>query len=423
MPFSSPLDSFLKNIHQCREKAPKELTGKINDIARKAVEEMSEEAGKFLHENLDDDKHTPDQLKTVIALFPKSLSMLNDNGHLPIQSAASHSRFNSARRSSITFVPLLAKEGYRLDVGGEENRGGLLSAMPNEVDFNTISFIVTSWFRGLSKDQADDYDSKRAQVLEELLGLNLLKKVDIEDSALVIRSLNPFCVRRFNFIVSWNPESLGIRVSICAEPINFALSDMIDTNKGKEERFEMALKAGMTHYPERLGFLFRKDEGNTACKTAFDKIGVDKTMAIIKRCIPPSDNHPILHHALEQAPDLVDAICNYYPDAIFPRDANGHKASQVEFYTQLRRGGKMFKDQARFFANATDEQVNTIDPKTGLYPFMLAAVARKSDLPAVYYLLCRNPELISVKHYEKTSTTNSDCRQSNRKRQRDEQSS
>jgi len=80
----------------------------------------------------------------------------------------------------------------------------------------------------------------------------------------------------------------------------------------------------------------------------------------------------------------VDDICDYY----LLRDT-----SQVEFYTQLRRGGKMFKDQARFFANATDEQVSTMDPKTGLYPFMLAAVAGKSDLLAVYYLLCRNPGL------------------------------
>eukprot|EP01083_Nonionella_stella_P091046 254467_1 len=383
---------------------------------------MSKEAGTFLHEKLDDETHTPDQLKAVIQLFPKSLSMLDENDHLPIQSAAVNSKIkcksNTAMRSSITFVPLLAKEGYRLDVGGEENRGGLLSTMPKEADFNTISYIVSSCYAGISEDQADEYDSKRAQVLKELLGLNLLKKSDIEDFGLALRSLNPSCVRRFDFITSWNPESLGIGESQWKSPIHVALSDAVESPSTKKDWFGMALKAGMKHFPERLGLLFRKHEGNSVCKMAFEEFGVDEAMTIIRRCIPPSDNHPILHHALEYAPDVVDDICNYYPDAIFLRDANGHKTSQVEFYTQLRRGGKMFKDQARFFANATDEQVNTIDPKTGLYPFMLAAVAGKSDLLAVYYLLGRNPELIGVKEEEdeRILITDADSRRSNRKR-------
>ena len=35
---------------------------------------------------------------------------------------------------------------------------------------------------------------------------------------------------------------------------------------------------------------------------------------------------------------------------------------------------------------ATDDQLSTVDPKTGLRPFMLAAADNKSDLTAVYYL-------------------------------------
>ena len=40
--------------------------------------------------------------------------------------------------------------------------------------------------------------------------------------------------------------------------------------------------------------------------------------------------------------------------------------------------------------------MNIIDPKTGLCPFMSAAVCDKSDLSCVYYLLNRNPKVVGV---------------------------
>ena len=120
-------------------------------------------------------------------------------------------------------------------------------------------------------------------------------------------------------------------------------------------------------------------------------------MNIIRRCIPPSDNHPILHHTVKHAPDLENDIVQYYPDAVFLRDANGHKLSQVEFYMNLRRGKRTFlQENSGFFIKATDKQVDTSHPETGLCLFMLAAVANKSDLSAVYYLLRRNPKLVGV---------------------------
>eukprot|EP01083_Nonionella_stella_P116631 346682_1 len=184
----------------------------------------------------------------------------------------------------------------------------------------------------------------------------------------------------------------------------------------------MALKAGMRYYPERLGFLFLKEGacqrlkgGITACKQAFDVIGIDEAMKIIRRCIPPSDNHPILHHAIRHAPDLEDDIGQYYPDAVFLRDTNGHTLSQLKFYMNLRKGKKTFQKNSSFFIKATDNHVNTINPETGLCPFMLAAVGNKSDLTAVYYLLSRNPKLVGV-----GGNKDSDGVGSSRKRQRED---
>jgi len=262
-------------------------------------------------------------VKAIIELFPESLSQIDEEGDLPIQSAL---YLMEGGRSSVKFVPLMAKEGCRLGVGGEENRGGLLSIVPTDGDDdgdNTIMLLSGDRHAGEEKGQAfDEYDRKRAHVLEKLRDLNLLKKADIEEYRLVQRAFNPRCQRRFDFFTSWDPAALGAGDSQWLAPIHYAIYET-DIEE-KEEAFEMALKAGMKYFPERLGFLFCKEEGMSACKEAFDEIGVDKAMKIIRKCIPPSYDHPILHHAIRHAPDLENDIAQYYPDAVFLRDSNGH---------------------------------------------------------------------------------------------------
>eukprot|EP01083_Nonionella_stella_P230853 815699_1 len=177
------VDDFIAQIQQSREKVPKKLTSKINEIARKAIELMSKEAGNFLFNDLCDDNHTEEQVKAIIKLFPESLSQVDADGYLPIQSAL----YVVEGRSSVTFVPLMAREGCRLGVGGEESRGGLLTLMPDYGD-NTIEWILGRFLAGPA---SDEFDRKRAQVLEELRDLNLLKKADIEEYGLVAQALNP----------------------------------------------------------------------------------------------------------------------------------------------------------------------------------------------------------------------------------------
>ena len=274
---------------------------------------------------------------------------------------------------SISFVPLMAREGSRLGVGGERNRGGLLSSASG---LNIIQQLAGK----VLKDYPafNEYDRKRAQVLEELRNLNLLTKDDIEEYQMVFFSLYSECQRRFDFFTSWNPECLKPRDSPSMPTlIHFAVGSR--AGGGNEKSFEMAFKAGMKYFPEHLGFLFCKWEQITAIKKTFDKFGVDKAMNIIRKGISPSDNHLILHRAIEDAPDLVDAIAQYYPDAVFLRDSNDHTFMQSKFYIYLQRGRKTFKKKSTFFLGATDDQVNRVDPKTGLCPFMLAAVDNKSD--------------------------------------------
>jgi hypothetical protein len=45
----------------------------------------------------------------------------------------------------------------------------------------------------------------------------------------------------------------------------------------------------------------------------------------------------------------------------------------------------------------SDSQVREIDPGNGLYPFMVAACDSNRDLGGAYYLLRRNPSLVSLR--------------------------
>ena len=74
--------------------------------------------------------------------------------------------------------------------------------------------------------------------------------------------------------------------------------------------FGAALKAGMQHFPEHLGFLFFVGGGTTPFRLAVDTFGAEEAMEIIKRCILPSVEYqyPILHYAIRRAPQLIDVI-------------------------------------------------------------------------------------------------------------------
>mmetsp|Transcript_1964 Transcript_1964/g.2669 ORF Transcript_1964/g.2669 Transcript_1964/m.2669 type:complete len:412 (+) Transcript_1964:58-1293(+) len=396
MPASS-LEDIIAKLHLCKD-APHYMTDKINAIADKALEEMTKEAGDFLHYDLDDEKHTVEEVKAIIDIFPGSLSVINldySAGYvnvLPVQNAAN-------RKRAVSFIPLLAKEGSRLGVGSEGSRGGLLEHGSN--------VVLTL---------AELYDDKKCKkVLEELRDLDLLKKEDIQNFDLLQHFLaEDGCAQRFEVLAALDPDSLiTARCSINEGPL-------LHHYKLTENTFEMILKAGMEHFPENLGCLFRKFKGKTACQNAFDIIGTDEAMRVICRCIPPGENHPILHMAVEADPHLEDTLMNYYRDEAFIRDATGRTLSQVQFHYTLRKGNTSFSTTASVFVKATDDHIEAKDPRSGLYPFMLAASENRSDLDAVNYLLRRCPKvLVDIKNTD-TGKHRAEglCDQRRRKKQR-----
>eukprot|EP01083_Nonionella_stella_P175281 610009_1 len=256
----------------------------MDAVAAKAIEEMTKEAGEFLFDELDD-THTEEQVKAIIDVFPESLSMQNNFSHLPVQNAVYYSEM-------VSFIPLLAKEGIRLNIGGNESRGGLIYN-----DHNALVDLVSA------EDKTEESNVKYKQVLEKLREMGLLKKEDVKNFRLLYRSFSPYSTPIFEMLAAWDPDSLITTRCALGYPL-------LHEQWGQcRMMFELVLKLGMEHFPERFGFLFRKYKGKTACENAFDELGVNEAMAVIRKYLPPDKDHDlIVHEAIEIAshPKICD---------------------------------------------------------------------------------------------------------------------
>ena len=81
----------------------------MNVVAAKAMEQMTNEASYYILHELDASKHTEEQVKAIIDVFPELLS-IEDVGEkssfhlpdLPVQNAA-------LEPHKVSFIPLMAK--------------------------------------------------------------------------------------------------------------------------------------------------------------------------------------------------------------------------------------------------------------------------------------------------------------------------
>ena len=394
-----------------RNQIPPSLMSEIADFCKTARKEIRETVSEHLAEYLNGDD-TEEQVKKTIEMFPEALSMSEPQGEFPIVSVASvywdeeddddderRAINNKNRLDAVYFMAVLAREGQLRYVGGRDAnvRGGLLLDLwPG---CNLIQNLVMTNRDTDVKEHCEEFDMKLMNSLKRLYEFNLLKKSDVTEHRLLLLSANKRNIHRFNFLVNLNPDAL--RDTMCDETKSAPLIVYCLYYKGngrcRKHAFEMILRAGMKHFPDEMGFLFRNYIGATAfehlnfmVKVGATPAGLNETMSIIKRCIPPSENHPILHHIANLVPTMLNVMGPYYPDALYLKDKN----QRSMFQSQLEFGEKRFIMHFEFFANATDEQIEEKDPVTDLFPFMTAASDDVSDLSAVYWLLRKNPMLI-----------------------------
>jgi hypothetical protein len=305
--------------------------------------------------------------------IPSSLSYKVDASQmLPVQSAVGYI-------DSIKYLPILAKEGIKHNVGGIDNRGGLLAANPRDDDnWSTLQLLVSA----VDPTNVIPFDTTCLNAIKELRKDGLLVKTDV--SELLYRACHPAAKMRFEYLAEWDPDSLITGTLKGVPYIHYII------NKDQSlSSFTMYLRTSLKYYPQHIGCLFKKDaDGKTAVRSAIEKYGVDKTFKAIKDCIPTDTTLPILHHATKDAPEYFNNFSARYPSAIYLRDENGRS------FKQAKLAAFTYESDCLFFLTMTDDEIAEVDPVTKQYPFLTAATVGTGDLSTVYFLLSKNPSLL-----------------------------
>jgi hypothetical protein len=362
------LDQFIKTIgtfQSMKGSLDTKFYNGLKEIVNDAMNQVSDHTGEYMH-NLHEHQPDEDTLQKIIDNVPSSLSHEDKIGFLPIQTAL-------VSKKSVHYIPLLAKEGVKHNVGGDDARGGLL------LDENNVLHLLACMDAGID-------DKSHLDVMKKLRESKLLLREDVQDHHLLLIACKPKTLMRFEYFIDWCPEGLKTHQRSGLPLIHVIIKHCAIGP------FSIFLKTALRYHPNDLGLLFQMDddEGQTACERAFEKYGKEKTMATIGELIPFDDpNLPILHHVAKHAPQYMKDFGSRYPSATYFRDSQGRALHQAA----LASGNKTFIDDPMFFLQMSDEQVREIDPGSDLYPFMVAASGETCDLSAVYSLLRRNPAL------------------------------
>jgi hypothetical protein len=378
------LYNALGALRSAKKSLDPEYLNAVQDLSKKMMEGLSKTTGEYLH-NLDVKKPSEKTLKKMIAAVPLSLSYKDGKGQLPIQSAV-------WRTYGVPYIPLLAIEGVRHNVGGAGKRGGLLVVDPTLLNTRTICNNVLQMLGLLQMvSNPEPYDTACLNTLKGLKESNLFLKQDIQDYHLLPLSCRTGCPLRFDYLAEMDPEGLKHHRFNGKPPIHVIINKPQDSTSVS---FQLFLTTALKHHPEDIGLLFQTNEqGKTAFECALNKYGNEAAFGATEQCIPldGAQQLPILHRVVENAPQYLSEFAKRYPSSMFIRDKNGRKLHQSE----LASGNKTFDQDPMFFLRMSDEQVREIDPGTDLYPFMVSASGETSDLSAVYYLLRRNPSLVN----------------------------
>jgi len=382
MSLSLSLAKVFKDLNDAMDTVIK-LEGRLNDqaffndinkFATTMMNGFTQATGKALH-RLGTSEPSEDTVKKMVEGIPSSLSYKDDASQLfPIQFATWDTR-------SIKYVPILAKEGIKNNVGGRDKRGGLLVADPrDDYHLSTLEMLVSV----SNTSNVIPCDTACLNAMKELRKSGLLVKTDIKENLYL--ACHPAARMRFEYLAEWESDSLMARMHDGVPYVH----DIIN-NLSSLVSFTMYLRTSLTYYPRQIGCLFLKNnDGKTAIRCAIKKHGTDKTFKAIQDCIPADTTLPILHHAAKDAPEYFNEFSVRYPSTIYLRDESGRSFTQA----QLAAGTKTIENDGLLFLKLSDDEIAEVDPVTKQYPFLTAATAGTGNLLTVYFLLSKNPSLL-----------------------------
>ncbi len=289
LPISSTVDNLREKFDQA--------ANRVLSLYEKEMKEITSEVARFLGE-LDDRQHDEETINEVIELFPNALKQVHSDDLLYPVSCLLLSTHG------YSFVPLLAKEGMRRKIFPEEEIGGIydpsdptgseeimqdflcmngamllrenLGISPEEYQHQE-SKKSDRQFQKLKAEAHEENDIKRTMVLRQLVHLGIIQKKNIIDFDMIRHSSsNSTSKKRFEFLLSLCPEGLALRERNSDRgylPIeNHAWSVC-------KEGFGILLKAGIQHYPKKMGFLFEKNplSGKRTIEFAMSREGLELT--------------------------------------------------------------------------------------------------------------------------------------------------
>jgi hypothetical protein len=261
----------------------KKLFDALKKVVKTAKKGFTDATGGALH-RLNDTKPSIDTVKELVQGIPEAMSVMNDEDRLAIQSMLEQG-------AGIKYIPILAKEGNKHNVGGTGMRGGLLVSDPVNDDGNLLECLASMH----DDEDSITIDTDCIDAMKKLKKADLFLKEDIEEYGLLYDSCNPRSKMRFEYLAQWDPDSLIIDDYGHFPFSHFMINEFDDLN-----RFTMCLQTTIKHHPQDLGVLFRKDRrGDTAYERALEKHGKEATFKVIQECIPTNTSLPILHHAMK----------------------------------------------------------------------------------------------------------------------------
>ena len=295
-----------------------ELQAAIEEKATTFFKDLTQDVGEFLCDgsNLHFERQNEDVIRTLVQCVPKALEYKDVYGDIPIDCAC-NSQLGSSNSSSAQFIPVLAEEGIKHNVGGEGMRGGLLCSSQRPNIFEDLLDHASS--------AADPL--MHLYVMKRLRAMGLLTKEDIRTYDLLEHCGVLSDEKFMNFFVDWDPTVLK-ETDGEGKSLLHAASTYCTERKNFAKAFATTFRATLRHYPQELGFLLLKDSTSsqiTPMELARQKLGRAESWQLISKCLDESDQVKILEK---------DKKTNIYP---FMLASTGDKSELDLIYYLMQR--------------------------------------------------------------------------------------
>lgn len=259
------------SVLRTEEKLPALIHSEIDWILLNAAED-------FLHNawlKIDSKEKASEMIRLFPTLLPNFENNINAGDHpIILQSRCDESISHTIKRMSL--IPFTAKLGFKLNQFEKWERGGVL-AEPEDGGNNVLQNLCSSFdnkFAGCSPEKDQTLVEETALgVMKTLRRMKLFKKGDIQRYNLVQKLFfdesrswpsesktedHVISEKRFRFLTDWDPEALTAPFRDDDKDNEGLLPIHHSTDYGSIDNFLLYLKAGIRHFPNKLGFVFSK---------------------------------------------------------------------------------------------------------------------------------------------------------------------